>query len=321
MRLFRHYTNLPAAARGAVIAIGNFDGVHRGHQAVIAAAQGQAAAQQASSGVMTFEPHPREVFGRVERPFRLTPYRAKLRYLGELGLDLLYVLRFEPALYGLAAEVFIEQVLVHGLGVAHVVVGDNFYFGAKRGGNPALLQELGAKHGFGVTVMTRVLAGDGVALSSTRLRAHLKAGEMAPAAQILGRTWEIGGRVLHGAKRGRDLGMPTANVDLGESLRPAYGVYAVRVAIEDAPELTWFSGVANLGISPMFAYDRPLLEAHLFDFSGDLYGRRLRVALVERLRGEMTFDGLPALMEQMQADGRAAREILEREKTRDKATA
>lgn len=317
MRLFRHYTNLPDAARGAVIAIGNFDGVHRGHQAVIAAAQGQAAAQQCTSGVMTFEPHPREVFGRVELPFRLTPYRAKLRYLGELGLDLLYVLRFEPALYSLSAEAYVQQVLVRGLGVAHVVVGDNFYFGAKRGGNPALLQELGAKHGFGVTVMTRLLAADGEALSSTKLREHLKAGEMAAAARILGRSWEIGGRVLHGAKRGRDLGMPTANLDLGESLRPAYGVYAVRVAIEDEAELRWYPGVANLGISPMFAYDRPLLEAHLFDFSGDLYGRRLRVALVERLRGEMTFDGLPALMQQMQADGRDAREILER----DKATA
>ncbi|MEQ8651207.1 MAG: bifunctional riboflavin kinase/FAD synthetase [Kiloniellales bacterium] len=314
MRLFRHYTNLPPAARGASIAIGNFDGVHRGHQAVIAAAQAKAVTLGCPSGVMTFEPHPRQVFGRVALPFRLTPYRAKLRFMSELGLDLLYVLRFEPGLYGLSAEAFVAEILVRGLGVAQVVVGDNFYFGAKRGGNPALLQELGVHYGFGVTVLGRVAAEDGEALSSTRLREHLKAGEMPAAAEILGRNWEIGGRVLHGAKRGRDLGMPTANIDLGESLRPAYGVYAVRVAIEDEAETRWYSGVANLGISPMFAYDRPLLEAHLFDFSGDLYGRRLRVALVERLRGEMTFDGLPALMEQMQADGVAAREILERDK-------
>ncbi len=316
MRLYRHYHDLPPSARGAVIAIGNFDGLHRGHQAVIAVAQQKAAARGCPAGVMTFEPHPRQVFGRADQPFRLTPFRAKVRLLADLGLDLLYVLRFQPALYGLCAEDFVQQVLVQGLGVAHVVVGDNFFFGAKRGGDPDLLQRMGRDLGFEVTVMARVDDGS-VALSSTRLRACLKEGEMAAARQILGRDWEISGRVLHGAKRGRDLGMPTANIDLGDSLRPAYGVYAVRVALEGEARPLWYKGVANLGISPMFAYDRPLLEAHLFDFSGDLYGRRLRVALVERLRGEMTFDGLPALMEQMQADGRAARAILED----DRATA
>ncbi len=313
MRLYRHYRDLPQSARGASIAIGNFDGVHRGHRAVIAAAQAEARAAGCASGVMTFEPHPREVFGRAQGPFRLTPFHAKLRALGDLGVDLVYLLRFEPALYGLSAETFVEEVLVAGLGVAHVVVGENFFFGAKRGGTPELLAELGQRHGFKVSVLARVGEG-GEALSSTRLRELLQAGDMAAAASILGRAWEIEGRVLHGAKRGRALGMPTANIDLGESLRPAYGVYAVRVAIDSEEAPTWHPGVANLGISPMFAYDRPLLEAHLFDFSGDLYGRHLRVALVERLRGEMTFDGLPALMAQMQADGLAAREILARDR-------
>lgn len=312
MRLYRHYTALPQAARGAAIAIGNFDGVHRGHRAVIASAQAEAQRLGCPSGVLTFEPHPREVFGRAVVPFRLTPFRTKMIRLAELGVDLAYVLRFQRALYGLSAEAFVERVLVQGLGVSHVAVGDNFFFGAKRGGDPALLKALGRRFGFGVTVIERLAQG-GEALSSTRLRELLHAGDMAGAAAILGRPWEIEGKVLHGAKRGRELGMPTANLDLGCSLRPAYGVYAVEVAIEGEDPLRWRPGVANLGISPMFAYDRPLLEAYLFDFAGDLYGRNLRVALVRRLRGEMVFDGLPALMEQMQADGVAAREVLARE--------
>ncbi len=309
MRLYRHYTDLPDDARGAAIAIGNFDGVHRGHQAVIATAQAEASALRRPSGVMTFEPHPRQVFKPEGEAFRLTPFRTKLSCLTDLGLDLLYVLRFQSSLYNLPAEVFVEAILVRGLRVSHVVVGDNFFFGAKRGGDPALLSDLGARHGFGVSVMRRVADGD-EALSSTRLRERLRASDMMEAARILGRPWEIAGRVLHGAKRGRDLGMPTANIDLGVTLRPAYGVYAVRVAIEGVDGLVWRPGVANLGISPMFAYDRPLLEAHLFDFAGDLYGRHLRVALVERLRGEMAFEGLPALMVQMQTDGAQARRLL-----------
>ncbi|MBC6416468.1 MAG: bifunctional riboflavin kinase/FAD synthetase [Rhodospirillales bacterium] len=313
MRLYRHSRSLPPEARGAVLAIGNFDGLHRGHRAVIAAARREAAAQGRASGVLTFEPHPRQVFEPELPPFRLTPFRTKVRMLQGLGLDLLYVLAFRKALYSLPAEAFVERILVEGLGVGHVVVGDNFHFGAGRSGDPLSLQRSGAALGFGATVIGRA-GGAGGAYSSTALRRRLRDGDMAGAAAILGQPWELRGRVLHGARRGRALGMPTANIDLGTALRPAYGVYAVRAALDDPGRPSWHAGVANLGISPMFAYDRPLLEAHLFDFAGDLYGRRLRVQLVERLRPERSFDGLPALMAQMQADGEAARQALARGK-------
>ncbi|GAB5471396.1 MAG: bifunctional riboflavin kinase/FAD synthetase [Rhodospirillales bacterium] len=310
MQLYRHHTNLPPAARSAALAIGNFDGVHRGHRAVIALAGAQARELGRPFGLLTFEPHPREVLRPDGSPFRLTDFRTKVRILEGLGLDLLYVLPFVEALYSLPAETFVSRVLHQGLGVAHAAVGDNFYFGAKRGGTPDLLVNLGRQHGFTVSVLPRVAAA-GQAFSSTAIRRQLAAGDMAGAALQLGRPWEIVGRVLHGAKRGRELGMPTANIDLGASLRPAYGVYAVRVALDEGKAPQWRPAVANLGISPMFAYDRPLLEVHLLDFSGDLYGRRLRVALIERLRAEMTFDGLPALMAQMQADAAQARSLLE----------
>ncbi|MEO1190518.1 MAG: bifunctional riboflavin kinase/FAD synthetase [Pseudomonadota bacterium] len=310
MRLYRHYASLPPSARGAVLAIGNFDGLHLGHRAVLELTREKARQQGRPFGLLTFEPHPRQVLGTPEMPFRLTPLRTKVRLLGEMGLDLLYVLPFVPSLYRLTAEDFIDAVLLRGLGAAEVVVGDNFYFGAKRGGSPALLAERGAASGFAVTILPRV-AAEGAKLSSTVIRSLLRDGDMAAAAARLGRTWEITGRVLHGAKRGRDLNMPTANIDLSDSLRPAYGVYAVRAALDEGGRAEWRPAVANLGISPMFAYDRPLLEVHLLDFSGDLYGKRLRVALVERLRAEMTFDGLPALMAQMQVDAAQARGILQ----------
>jgi len=309
MRLYRHYTQLPEEARGAVLAIGNFDGIHRGHQTVIAEAHRLGEGAGRRHGVLTFEPHPRRVFRPEQAPFRLTPLRMKVRLLQALGLDLLYVLRFAPELYHLTAEDFVARVLVDGLGVHHVVVGDNFHFGAGRGGNPQRLQAMGAKQGFGVTVTGR-LCRDAEPISSTEVRRHLAAGNMRAAATLLGRYWEICGRVLHGAKRGRELDMPTANIDLGEMMRPAYGVYAVEAALDDAVKPRWLPAVANLGISPMFSYERPLLEVHLLDFAGDLYGRQMRVRLVERLRAEMTFDGLLALMAQMQRDAEQARRLL-----------
>ncbi len=309
MRLFRHHSNLPQDARGAVLAIGNFDGVHLGHQAVIAEAKRVAEAAGRPYGVLTFEPHPRQVFRAQEAPFRLTSLRTKTRVLADLGLDLLVVLRFEPDLYTLQAEDFVREVLVEGLAISYVVVGDNFHFGAKRGGSPALLKQMGADLGFGVTLMSKVQA-QGRAISSTEVRKLIAAGDLPAAAGLLGRPWEISGRVLHGAKRGRQLGMPTANIDPGGLLQPAFGVYAVRAALDEEGDARWHAAVANIGISPMFAYDRPLLEVHLFDFSGDLYDRQVRVALVERLRPEMAFDGLPALRAQMHADGAEARRVL-----------
>lgn len=203
-----------------------------------------------------------------------------------------------------------QSVLVDGLQVRHVVVGDNFRFGRKRQGDVAMLTALGASLGFAVSAVQRVTGPGGEPYSSTLIREYLKTGNPTRAALLLGRYWEIEGRVQPGAKRGRGLGFPTANLALGDSLRPAFGVYAVRVALEESDRPTWHAGVANLGISPMFAYREPLLEVHLFGFHGDLYGRHLRVALIDYLRPEMTFDSLDGLTAQMHEDVKRAQATL-----------
>lgn len=314
MLILRHWTRTAPAARGAVVAIGNFDGIHRGHQALIAAAQRQARALDAPLALMTFEPHPRLFFQPEQPPFRLTNWRTKAKLIEALGVDLLYVLAFNAELAGLEAEDFVRQVLVEGLGVRHVVVGDNFRFGRKRRGDAALLTEEGLAHGFGVTAMGRVAAPGSEPYSSSLVREYLKAGNPTRAALLLGRYWEIEGRVEQGFRRGRTLGFPTANLKLGELLRPAFGVYAVRAAIEGRGEVAgrtlWRPGVASLGVNPMFEVPEPLLETHLFDFEGELYGRHLRVALIDYLRPEARFESLEALVEQMNADGARARETL-----------
>jgi len=311
MRVHRSYRSIPEDLTGAVVAIGNFDGVHRGHQAVIEKARRIAREIGAPAGVVTFEPHPREYFGRMSEPFRLTSFRTKMRLIESLGVDLCVVLPFRPALASLPAEAFAEEVLLKGLRLRHVVVGDNFYFGKGRSGTPESLATLGKRLGFGVTVMGPVLSG-AQPYSSTQVRRLLKAGNPTRAALLLGRYWEIEGRVRHGAKRGRELNMPTANIGLGRSLQPAFGVYAVRAALgrEHKAPVRWHAGVANIGISPMFSYDTPLLEVHLLDFDGDLYGRHLRVALVDYLRPEMRFDSLEILKERMQQDADQARATL-----------
>ena len=310
MRVFRHYTELPAAARGAVVAIGNFDGIHRGHQAIIAEAGKIARAFAAPLAVLTFEPHPRSFFRPELPPFRLTPFRIKARLIEALGVEELIVLAFDEALSKLSAEAFVSEILVGGLAIRHAVVGDNFAFGHKRGGDAGLLERLGRRHGFGVSCLMRVRGPGGEVYSSTRIRAALQAGDPLAAALLLGRHWEIEGRVLPGDKRGRELGMPTANLSLDGYLEPARGVYAVRAGLDRGREIDWHDGVANLGVRPMFDGKTCLLEAHLFEFAHDIYGQYLRVALVERLRPEMTFDSIGTLVTQMQEDGRRARALL-----------
>ncbi len=307
MRVFRHYSELPATAKGAVVAIGNFDGVHLGHQAIIAEAGKIARAAGAPLAVLTFEPHPRSFFRPGLPPFRLTPFRIKARLIEALGVDLLVVLAFDEALSKLSAEAFVSEVLLAGLAPRHAVVGDNFAFGHKRGGDAHLLERLGAHHGFGVSRLTRVRGAHGEIYSSTGVRTALQAGDPLAAAALLGRAWEIEGRVLQGDKRGRELGMPTANLSLEGYLEPARGVYAVRAGLDRGPAINWHDGVANLGVRPMFPAQGCLLEAHLFDFAQEIYGQHLRVALLERLRPEMTFDSIATLVEQMQEDGRQAR--------------
>lgn len=318
MRVFRHHTGLPPSATGAVIAIGNFDGVHRGHQAVIGEAVRRAREAGRASAVLTFEPHPRRFFRADAPPFQLTRLRTKARVIAALGVDLLFVLRFNARVAGQTAESFIDDVLVHGLRAGHVVIGYDFVFGQGRRGNPELLRDRLAAHGIGTTVMPPVGApepepdsdAEGLIYSSTGVRDALKAGDPRAASRLLGRPFEIVGHVRRGDARGRLLGFPTANIWLGDYLRPALGVYAVRVRIGDAEDTAPIAGVANLGLRPTFGGAEPRLEVHLFDYAGDLYGRRLSVELVEFLRPERKFDGIEALKAQIAADVGAAKTAL-----------
>jgi riboflavin kinase/FMN adenylyltransferase len=310
MQIFRHWHGLPAEARGSAVAIGNFDGVHRGHRIVLAEARAVAGPLAAPLGAMTFEPHPRAFFKPDGPPFRLTPFRIRARLLEALGVDLHFVLAFDRALSQMTAEAFIGEVLAKGLGARHVVIGYDFCFGRDRTGNADTLLHYGRQLGFGVTVVTKAADETGGVFSSSTVRERLRDGKPREAAELLGRPWEIEGRVEAGDRRGRLLGYPTANVRLGEFMRPAYGVYAVRAAVDEGGSLDWKGGVANLGVRPMYALDEPLLEVFLFDFSGDLYGRHLRVQIVEFLRGEAKFDGVDQLVAQMDRDAARAREAL-----------
>ncbi|MFN3076701.1 MAG: bifunctional riboflavin kinase/FAD synthetase [Alphaproteobacteria bacterium] len=310
MRIFRHFTELPGSARGGVIALGNFDGVHRGHQAVIGTARRLARQQGVGCGVMTFEPHPRAVFAPHTEPFRLTPFRIKARCIEALGVDILIAQHFDQEFSSHTADQFIQRVLVQSLGVRHVVVGYDYVFGSRRGGNVALLKQAGNALGFGVTSLDPVTSAEGVLYSSTEVRACLIDGRPHDAAGLLGRYWEVEGRVERGDQRGRQLGFPTANLLLGEYQRPALGVYAVRAGIDRGPETVWHNGIANFGRRPSFDDRDPLLEVHLLDHSGDLYHQHLRVALVSFVRPERVFDGREALITQITEDIRTVRTVL-----------
>ena len=313
MIVHRDYRGLPATVRGMVLAIGNFDGVHRGHQIVIGEARAVADAIAAPLGAMAFEPHPRQLFRPHDPPFRLTPFEERARLFQALGVDVHIVPQFDQAFSELSAEAFIEDILVGELGVRHVAIGYDFCFGNKRRGTAEVLVAAGRHNGFGVTIVTQAADEVGGVYSSSSVRERLRAADPRGAAAILGRPWEIAGTVVKGDQRGRLLGYPTANVKLGDYLRPALGVYAVRAGVASASGQVsrWFDGVANLGIRPMFAVDTPLLEAFLFDFNGDLYGARLRVQLVEFLRPEAKFDGVEALKAQMDRDSAEARLALD----------
>lgn len=297
---------MPLDARGATVAMGNFDGIHLGHRSVIDAAR---AAADAPLGIVTFEPHPREFFQSDAPPFRLMNAEARANRLSRLGVEHLYELPFDTVLAGLSPEEFARQVLVDGLGIAHVTVGADFCFGRKRSGNAQTLAELGRALGFGVTVAP--LIGDGEnQFSSTAIRAALAEGRMQDAQRMLGHFHRIDGEVLHGDKRGRDLGYPTANMAVTGLHLPRMGVYAVMIDVLTGPERGGYKGVANLGVRPMFGENVPNFETHIFDFKGDLYGQHVSVALVEYLRPELKFASLQDLIDQMDDDSAKAREIL-----------
>ena len=311
MRIFRSSTALPAAARGAAIAIGNFDGVHRGHRRVIELARDVARHAGAPAAVMTFAPHPRLFFRPGQPPFLLTRLRGKLRRFAEIGIDQVHLLRFDARLAALSPEDFVDRLLIAGLGVRHVCVGYDFVFGRGRAGTAAFLAERLAAAGIGASIVAPVSSGGGAGdevFSSTAARQALAAGDIARATEILGRGFEVEGRVAQGDRRGRTIGFPTANLWLADLVRPRHGVYAVRVAIEGGGA---HDGVANLGLRPTFGGDREArLEVHLFDFAGDLYGRRICVEFRSFLREERRFDGLDALKAQIAVDAEAARRVL-----------
>jgi riboflavin kinase/FMN adenylyltransferase len=309
MRVYRH-PRVGRSFKGAVLAIGNFDGVQWGHQTVLAEASARARAAGAPFAVLTFEPHPRSVFQPGVAPFRLTPFRDKVRLLAGLGVDLLVAQRFDLAFAQKSAEDFVRELLVEGLAVSQVVVGYDFVFGNRRRGTPALLRELGAKHRFTVSVVDPVASPSGAPYRSTLIREHLVAGRPREATALLGRPWEIGGRVRLGDRLGRTIGFPTANLALGDYLRPAAGVYAVRAALGEGADARWCGGAANLGWRPTVGGRDLRLEAHLFGFDGDLYGKRLRVAFIEHLRPEQRFAGLDALKAQIAKDCEQAHALL-----------
>lgn len=314
MRIFRHYEDLPAEARGGVVAIGNFDGVHLGHQALIGEAGGIAKDLGAALGVLTFEPHPRSVFRPDDPPFRLTPLRAKARHIEALGADHLYVLHFDLDFSRRSAEDFVDAVLLDGLRARHIVVGRDFVFGHKRRGNVELLDRMAAEKGFGLACVKPVCVGDegtgSEVISSRTIRKCLRESDVGGAAKRLGRFWELGGRVEKGETRGRGLGFPTANVPFGDYLRPAAGIYAVRAGVDQGPDTIWRDGVASIGFRPTFGGRELLLEVHMFDFSGDLYGRQLRVAMIGYLRREVKFDSADDLIDEMKRDAERARQVL-----------
>ncbi len=299
----------PQGLEGAVVAIGNFDGVHRGHREVLTRAKNLARKLGAPCAVLTFEPHPADFFGRGEKIFRLTSRDAKAHRLAEFGLDGMIVLTFDADLARLDADAFVREILLRRLGVRGAVVGYDFHFGAKRSGTPQFLLQAAEKYGFAAEVVEKVVAdekGSLEALSSTATRQALERGDVAAAATFLGHPWSLTGRVIDGARLGRKLGYPTANLAVDPSCRLKHAIYAVEVEL-DGQRL---KGVASFGRRPTIDNGPTLLEVYIFDFSGDIYGKEIEVFFIDFLRPEQKFDSLEALVEQIGRDVDAARQRL-----------
>jgi riboflavin kinase/FMN adenylyltransferase len=297
---------VPAPLRGGIVALGNFDGFHIGHQAVIGRAVARARAEGRPALVATFDPHPARYFKPDQPPFRLTTLDQRQRLFAAAGADAMLVFHFDSALAAVGAESFVADRLVARIGAAGVVTGEDFTYGRGRAGDVAMLARLGAELGLSVDTVAPVADAEGP-ISSTRIRAALRAGDCAAATRMLTRPFAIEGVVEHGDKRGRELGFPTANLAMGPYLRPRFGVYAVRGRL---PGGRMVDGVANLGTRPMFDPPKELLEPWFFDFSGDLYGETIEVQLIAFLRDEMKLDGLDALTRQVMRDAEAAKAAL-----------
>jgi riboflavin kinase / FMN adenylyltransferase len=299
----------PAGLEGAVVAIGNFDGVHRGHVAVLRRALAVAAGLGRPCAVLTFEPHPSDYFFGADTIFRLTPSETKAAALARLGIDAMIVLTFDAALAALSPEEFVRDVLVRRLGVGDVVVGYDFHFGKGRLGTPASLVEAGRRYGFAVEIVQQIAADSSGSIepaSSTATRIALESGDVERARLLLGHPYFVIGEVIHGEERGKKLGFPTANLRLHHSVRLRHGIYAVKVTIGDQH----YGGVASFGTRPTFDDGAPLLEVYVFDFSGDLYGRTIEVAFIGFIRDEEKFASLDELVAQIKRDEAKAREML-----------
>jgi len=297
---------VPEVLRGGIVALGNFDGFHLGHQAVVNRAIGRAFHERRPVIVATFDPHPVKYFKPDVPPFRLTTLDQREHLFAHAGADAMLVFEFGPQLASMDAEAFVTEVLAKQIGAAGVVTGDDFSFGKGRTGDPALLKALGEQHGVIAEAVPQVLL-DGERISSGRVREALIAGDTGTATHMLSRDYAIEGLVQRGDQRGRELGYPTANVELGDYQRPRYGIYAVRVTLEDESE---YPGVASLGVRPTFDPPTELLEAHLFGFDGDLYDRKIEVALHAFIREEKKFESLDDLVAHMREDEAQARRLL-----------
>jgi riboflavin kinase/FMN adenylyltransferase len=299
------YKNVPPQIRGGVVAIGNFDGVHKGHQALIGEAVKAAREKDLRAGVMIFEPHPREFFHPEESHFRLTPLKQKLAVFEKMGLDFVVVVPFDAALAKLEHFEFVDDVLAQGLDVRHVVVGYDFYYGRQRRGSPESMILAGIEYDFDVTVVPPVAEG-GEVFSSTAIRLKLAQGDVAGAAAELGRRWRVRGRVIGGAKRGTGMGYPTANVPMPKGTELGHGIYAVRAHVGGAVH----DAAAYLGTRPTFDDGMPVLEVFLLDFDGDLYGQEMEVEFIAFIREDRKFDSAEALVQQMDVDVAKVRDVL-----------
>jgi riboflavin kinase/FMN adenylyltransferase len=300
---------LPESETGAVMALGNFDGVHNGHREILRQTMEKAKALKAPAAVLTFDPHPRRFFAPYTTPFQLTTLEEKTVFLEGLGLDYLFIADFDKNLEALSAKAFVETILVERLKVRHVVVGTSFAFGHGREGTPDTLREF--KKYFGVTEVPPVLGPDEHIYSSTRARFGLERGNLDLVRQVLGRDFDMGGPVIEGEKRGRMLGFPTANVTLIDRMCPRFGVYVALARIED--ENVWHPAVVNIGVKPTFRHMEPLLEAHLFHFDRNVYGKKITVRLKEYLREERKFPRVEELTEQICKDCAAALDYIEKQ--------
>jgi riboflavin kinase/FMN adenylyltransferase len=297
MQVIHGHKHVPPAFRGSAVAIGNFDGVHKGHRALLTEAKARAAEKKVLSSAMTFEPYPREFFQANEAHFRLTPLKRKIQIFEALRLDLVFVEPFNAELANLSGEDFIERVIVAGLGASHVVIGYDFYFGHKRSGNPELMLRAGEEFGFGVTIMPPV-AEAGEPFSSSAVRLYLAQGDVRGAAHMLGEPWRVSGKVVGGAKRGTGMGYPTANVPMPKGTTLGHGIYAVKAYVEGLPH----DAAAYLGTRPTFDDGMPVLEVFLFDFNGDLYGRSMDVEFIDFIRADRKFHSVEELVAQMDKD-------------------